>query len=196
MARAIATETMAAACPQFVDLKRGMSPATSVAGAERVAFTHALHCPTCGPLADQVRRMQAAQTRRLAAEAEAEATLEAIPILDQTADVIESTGFFRSYLWDTRQAGKGTPLEFCRVDVVGALAIVLYGSPTYAGTPRVRKVEQFLIDRIPAPSLAAWYSRPGVDKRQVLELLRSTADEFRARHGQPAVHGIARRGAA
>lgn len=183
MARATATEILAAACPQFAGLKRTLPPSTSVSGAERVALTHALYCATCQPIADDVRRMQAAQTRRLAEEAKAGLEQDAIPVLDLAADVIEANGFHRNYLWDTRQAASGTALEFCRVDIVGALAIVLYGLPTYAGAPRVRAVERLLVDRIPAPSLAAWYTRPGVGKRQALNLLRGTAGELRARYG-------------
>jgi hypothetical protein len=182
MARAIATEALSSACPQFAALKRTLPPSTSVAGAERVAYTHALHCATCGPIADDLRRMQAAQVRRLTEEAQAETEQNAIPVLDQAADVIEANGFHRRYLWDTAQAKAGTAPEFCRVDLAGALAIVLYGLPTYAGAPRVRAVEQLLVARIPAPSLAAWYARPGVGKQQVLNLLRGTADELRDRH--------------
>lgn len=190
MARAIATETLTAACPEFAALKTTLPPATSVAAAERTAFTHALYCSTCQPIADDLRRAQAARTRRLATEAWEETEQAAIPVLDQAADVLEGNGFHRNYLWDTVQARKGTPLEYCRVDVVGALAIVLHGSPTYASTPAVRKVEALLVDRIPAPSLAAWYAYPGVTGRRVVALLRGTADELRARHhNQPATTG-------
>lgn len=115
-----------------------------------------------------------------------EALTAAIPVLEQAADVLDSNGFHRHYLWDTVQAAAGTPMEFCRVDVAGALAVVLHGSPTYAGTPAVRAVEELLVDRIPAPSLAAWYSRPGVNVRRVVALLRDTAVEFRASHREGA----------
>jgi hypothetical protein len=171
--------TMAAACPAFAALEAGLSPDTPRRGVERTAFTHALHCPTCGPIADDLRRMQAVQARRLVAEVEAETARDAIPVLDQTGNVLEANGFHRHFLWDTRQHNAGTPLELCRVDIAGALAIAVHGSPTYASTPRVRKVEQLLVDRVPAPSLAAWYSHPGIGQRQAIALVRDTADELR-----------------
>jgi hypothetical protein len=180
MARALMSETLTACCDRFAALKRTLPPATSVSGAERTALTHALYCPVCEPIARELRRVQAVETERLAAEAEAETIRDAIPVYEQAAGVLEANGFHRHYLWDTRQAAAGTPLELCRVDVVGALAIALHGSPTYAATPAVRKVEQFLVDRVPAPSLATWCSRPGVDQRAAVALLRGTADELRA----------------
>jgi hypothetical protein len=179
MARAVVSEQLAGACAGFRALKASLPPSTSVSAAERTALTHALHCPTCKPIADDLRRMHSAQTARLAAEAQEETEREAIPVLEQTADVLDANGFFRSFLWDTRQHAAGTPLELCRVDIAGALAIVLHGSPTYAGSPAVRKVEALLVDRIPAPSLAAWYSHPGVGGRQAVRLVRDTADDLR-----------------
>jgi hypothetical protein len=179
MARAIVSDTLTAACPAFAELMASLPLAATVSGAERVALTHALHCPACGPIADDLRRMHARQTARLAAEAQEETERDAIPVLDQAADVLEGNGFHRNYLWDTRQHDRGTPLEDCRVDIAGALAIVLHGSPTYAGTPAVRKVEALLNERIPAPSLAAWYSHPGIGRRQAVALVRDTADELR-----------------
>lgn len=187
MARPVISDTLTTACPQYASLKATLPPATSVTALERAALTHAAHCPTCGPLADTHRRMQAAQTRRLANEAQAETEQAAVPVLEQAAAVIETNGFHRHFLWDTAQADRGIPLEDCRVDIAGALGIVLYGSPRYAGAPRVRAVEQLLVDRVDAPSLAAWYSRPGIGLRQAVTLLRGTADELRACHtGQPA----------
>ena len=89
-------------------------------------------------------------------------------------DVITANGFHRHYLWDTSQAQAGIPPEFCRVDIVGALAIGLHGHPAMAHTPEVHDAEQLLVARIDAPSLAAWYSqRP--TRRQVLDLLTETA---------------------
>lgn len=90
------------------------------------------------------------------------------------AAVITANGYHRHYLWDTSQAQAGTPPEFCRVDIAGALAIALHGHPAMAHTPSVRDAEQLLVARIDAPSLAAWYhQRP--TRRQVLDLLNETA---------------------
>jgi hypothetical protein len=93
--------------------------------------------------------------------------------LDLAADVIRANGFHRHYLWDTRQAQAGTPPEYCRVDIAGALAIALHGHPAMAHTPEVREAERLLAPRIPAPSIAAWYhQRP--TQQQALDLLTQT----------------------
>lgn len=116
----------------------------------------------------------------LTAEAHTETNQAAIFVLNRAAQVLETNGFYQDYLWDTVQAATNLPPEDCRVDVAGALAIALHGSPRYAGAPRVRAVEQLLLDRVDAPGLAAWYIRPGVDQRRVVALLRDTAAELRA----------------
>lgn len=78
MARAVISETLTACCDQLAALKRTLPPSTSVAGAERVALTHALHCPVCGPIARELRRVQAVETAQLAVEAQAETEQDAL----------------------------------------------------------------------------------------------------------------------
>jgi hypothetical protein len=180
VARATAADTFAAACGDFADLKKSLSADAPLRAVERAAMTHALWCQVCRPLADRVRAAQAARVEQLAAEARAEHARAAADALDAAARVIEVNGFFRHYLWDTRQAGRGTPIESCRVDIVGAIAVALYGSPTYAGAPRVRGVEEFLTEVIDAPSVAAWCSYPGHGRRQALDVLRDAADVLRS----------------
>lgn len=90
------------------------------------------------------------------------------------ADVITANGFHRHYLWDTRQAQAGTPPEYCRVDIAGALAVALHGRPAMAHTPEVWAAEELLAARVDAPSLAAWYCRRPT-RRQVIDLLTETA---------------------
>ncbi|MFB6776505.1 hypothetical protein ACFCX0_03530 [Streptomyces sp. NPDC056352] len=180
MARAQISDTLTAACADFTALKKSLPLETSVRGAERTALMHALSCPTCQPIADDMRRAQTAGTSRLAAEARAETARERADILDKAAKVIEANGFFKHYLWDTKQGAAGTALQNCRVDITGAIAIALFDSPCYAGSPRVRAVEQALVDRINAPSLAAWCGYPGNRQRQALQLIRDTADALRA----------------
>ncbi|MFI7394044.1 hypothetical protein [Streptomyces tendae] len=51
-------DTMAAACPTYATTRRGLPFDAPNAAHERAAFTHALHCPTCRPLADQHRQQQ------------------------------------------------------------------------------------------------------------------------------------------
>ncbi|WP_432027419.1 DUF6197 family protein [Streptomyces sp. 1222.5] len=174
MASTPASDLLAASCPGAARARAGLPFDASNRETERTLLTHALHCPTCRPAADQHRQAQAEEIARLAEEAQREATLAAVPVLEAAAKIIEANGFHRRYLWDTRQAAT-TPLEFCRVDIAGALAIVLHGSPTYAGTPQVRAIEQMLVDRVDAPSLAAWYAQPGIDQPAAVRLLRDTA---------------------
>ena len=50
-----ATNAMRRACPDFRALKASMAPAATNSGAERTAFTHALYCPTCRVVADEIR---------------------------------------------------------------------------------------------------------------------------------------------
>lgn len=97
-------------------------------------------------------------------------------VLDKAAKVIEANGFHKPFLWDTKQAAAGTPLENCRVDIIGAIAIVLCGNPRYSISPRVRSAEQALTGRCNAPSVAAWCTYPGNGKAAAVALLRSTAD--------------------
>lgn len=176
MAHAQVSDTLIAACAAFAALKKSLPLADSIRGAERTALMHALSCPTCRPLADDLRDAQAADTARLAAEARVETAREHADVLYKAAKVLDANGFFRHYLWDTKQEAAGTPLQDCRVDILGAIAIALYESPCYAGSPRVRAVEQELVDRINAPSLAAWSTYPGNGQTQALQLIRDTAD--------------------
>jgi hypothetical protein len=97
-------------------------------------------------------------------------------ILRKAAAVIEENGFCRHYLWDTTQAAAGVPPESCRVDIIGALATAIRGSPRWAASAQVRAVEEILAARIPAPSLTAWCSYPGVGRREALRLLSEAAD--------------------
>ncbi|MFG3127416.1 hypothetical protein ACGFZU_06905 [Streptomyces tendae] len=175
---AAVVDLMAAVCPSYATTRRGLPFDTSNSAHERAAFTHALYCPTCQPHADHHRQQQADRIARLTAEADAEQRQTAIPVLHDTVKVIERQGWHRHYLWDTDQADHGTPIEECAVDIAGALAVALYGLPTYAGTPQVRAVEQLLVDRIDAPSLAAWYTQARPRKADVLGFLRRVAGEL------------------
>lgn len=100
--------------------------------------------------------------------------------LDLAADVIDVNGFDPHNWWNPGQAAAGVPREDCRVDITGALGIALHGDPRQVVSQEVRQLEALLVDRIPAPCLEAWYHYPGVRRRDVLRLLRSTADELRA----------------
>lgn len=167
-------DTMAATCPTYATTRRGMPCDASNAEHERAAFTHALYCPTCRPLADQHRQEQADRIATLAVQADAEHRQAAVPVLHDTIKTLEANGFYRHYLWDTAQAKRGIPIEECRVDIAGALAVALYGLPAYAGTPQVRAVEQLVVEQVDAPSLPAWYDRAQPDTADAVALLHQT----------------------
>lgn len=167
-------DLMTATCPTYATTRRSAPLGTSNAHYERAALTHALYCPTCHPHADQHRQEQADRIAQLTTEADAEQRQAAIPVLHDTIKTLEANGFTSRYLWDTAQAKRGTPIEECRVDIAGALAITLHGLPTYAGTPQVRAVEQLVAEQVDAPSLAAWYDRAQPDTTNAVVLLHQT----------------------
>ncbi|MDX3398411.1 hypothetical protein [Streptomyces sp. ME01-18h] len=162
-------------CPTYRDTRRGMPHDAPNSAHERAAFTHALYCPTCHPHADQHRQEQADRIARLTAEADAEQRRAAIPVLHDTIKILEANGFHPSYLWDTDQTDRGAPIEECAVDIAGALAVTLYGLPTYAGTPQVRAVEELVAEQVDAPSLPAWYDHAQPDTTNAVVLLHQTA---------------------
>lgn len=107
-----------------------------------------------------------------------EAHQAAISALHAAADVIDTQGFHRHYLWDTRQAGRGTPIEKCRVDIAGALAVALYGHPRFAGASLILAIEQLIVDRTGAPSLPAWYALARPRTADAVALLRRIAHDL------------------
>lgn len=66
------TNAMYPACGSFRELKDSAGPCSTNSEAERMAFTHALRCPTCKPLADAERARLADKIARLEAEIAAE----------------------------------------------------------------------------------------------------------------------------
>jgi hypothetical protein len=177
--RTPAADRLTAACPDAARTRAGLPRTLNPREVERALLTHALHCPVCGPLADRHRQEQSARIAGLAEQARVEAARGAVPVLEAAAKIIEANGWCRTYLWDTRQHHAGTPIEHCRVDIAGALATALHGSPAYAGTPAVRAVEALLVARIAAPSLAAWYTQARPSQQDAVDLLRATADHHR-----------------
>ncbi|WP_282084061.1 DUF6197 family protein [Streptomyces tendae] len=167
-------DLMANACTTYATTRRGLPFDTTNSAHERAAFTHALYCPTCRPHADQHRQEQAERIARLATEVDAEQRQAAIPVLHDTIKTLETNGFYRHYLWDTAQAKQGIPIEECRLDIAGAIAVTLHGLPTYAGTPQVRSVEQLVAEQVDAPSLPAWYDRARPDTTNAVVLLHRT----------------------
>ena len=106
-------------------------------------------------------------------------TLSTADICDKAADIIAANGHCRSYLYDTKQAAGGTPLTECRVDLIGAINIALYGTPRYTGTGLGAAAEQALLERIPGPSIVTWNDTKGRTKHDAIALLRDTATALR-----------------
>lgn len=105
---------------------------------------------------------------------------EKAEVCDKAADVIEANGFYRHYLYNTKQAAGGTALEFCAVDVYGALNIAATGTPRYAGRSTLAwETEKAVLARTEEFSLATWCTRPGNDKVAAMRLLRETAEALR-----------------
>lgn len=182
MSLATVLDTMANACPTYATTRHGLPFDTTNSAHERTALTHALYCPTCQPHAEQHRQEQAGRIARLTTEVDSEQRQAAIPVLHDTIKTLETNGFTSRYLWDTAQAKRGVPLEECRVDIAGALAVTLHGLPTYSGTPAVRAVEQLIVEQVDAPSLPAWYDRAQPDTTNAVVLLHQTV---RALMGEP-----------
>jgi len=175
MARAVIAEALTATCPDVAALKASLPFDASNRETERTALTHALFCPTCKPIADDMRRAQVAETDRLAAEA----ALEKADVCDKAAQVIETNGHCRRYLYDTKQAAGGTKLADCRVDIIGAINIAIGGTPRYAGTGLGAVVERALLQRIPEACITDWNDTKGRTKADAITLLRDTAAALR-----------------
>jgi len=108
------------------------------------------------------------------------ADTEVADVLDEAADHIETVGFCKKYLYNTRQAGNGLALNRCEVDVIGAINYAVHGTPRYTGgNPLVWAAEQALNARVTAPSVAAWCDYKGNGKAKAIDLLRVTAAALR-----------------
>lgn len=100
--------------------------------------------------------------------------------LDAAADHINAVGFCKHYLYNTRQATNGLPLDRCEVDVIGAINVAVHDTPRYVGgNPLVHAAENAINARIDAPSVAAWCDYKGNGKAKAIALLRDTAAHLR-----------------
>lgn len=105
--------------------------------------------------------------------------LELADLCDKAADIIATNGHHQRYLYDTKQAETGLPLNQCRVDILGALNIVAHDTPRYAGSPLVFAAESLLVQRIDRASLVVWNDEKGRSKDDAITLLKQTATELR-----------------
>jgi len=105
--------------------------------------------------------------------------VELAELCDKAAAVIARNGLAKRYLYDTRQADTGLPLDQCRVDIIGALNIAAHGTPRYAASRIVYAAERALEQRIDRASLVTWVDEKGRDKDDAIVLLKTTAAELR-----------------
>lgn len=105
---------------------------------------------------------------------------EIADMCDKAASHIIRFGFCKHFLYNTRQARDGTPLNQCQTDLSGAIGVAVHGTPLHLGRdPLTRAVENAIEARIEAPSLAAWCDYRGNGKDRAIALLRTTAARFR-----------------
>ena len=105
--------------------------------------------------------------------------VELAELCDKAAAVIARNGLAKRYLYDTRQADTGLPLDQCRVDIIGALNIAAHGSPRYGQSPLVYAAERALEKRIDRASVVVWVDEQGRDRDDAIVLLKTTAAELR-----------------
>ena len=101
-------------------------------------------------------------------------------LCDKAAEIINTNGHHKRYLYNTKQAETGLPLDRCRVDITGALNIAAHGTPRYAGSPLVFAVETVLAKRVGLASIVVWNDQQGRTKGDAVTLLRETAEALRA----------------
>lgn len=105
--------------------------------------------------------------------------VEIAEVCDEAATVIAANGLAKRYLYDTKQAETGLPLEKCRVDIIGALNIAAHGTPRYAASRIVYAAERVLEKRIDRVSLVVWVDEKGRTADEAITLLRDTAASLR-----------------
>ncbi|WP_045562335.1 DUF6197 family protein [Streptomyces sp. FxanaA7] len=112
--------------------------------------------------------------------ATAPAASEIAAVLELAADHIDNVGFCKRYLYSVHQAESGLPLDECQVDAIGAINVVVHGTPRHVGgDPLTRAAEKAVEARIEAPSLATWCDHKGNNKEAAVQLLRDTAASLR-----------------
>ncbi|MER6350573.1 hypothetical protein ABT186_01650 [Streptomyces sp. NPDC001634] len=105
--------------------------------------------------------------------------VELAELIDKAAAVIARNGLAKRYLYDTRQADTGLPLDQCRVDIIGALNVAAHGTPRYATSRIVYAAERALEQRIEHASIVTWVDQTGRDADDAIVLLKTVAAELR-----------------
>jgi hypothetical protein len=105
--------------------------------------------------------------------------VEIAEVCDKAAAVIATNGLHQRFLYDTKQADSGLPLDQCRVDIIGALNIAAHGTPRYAQSRTVYAAERALEKHIDRCSLVTWIDEKGRDKDDAIVLLKTVAAQLR-----------------
>jgi hypothetical protein len=108
---------------------------------------------------------------------------EVADILDQAIGVIRTNGWHQGDRYDHDQADAGTPRSECRVCAVGAIAIVISGSPsdtTREAAWAAGKVRRALGAHLKTRHIVGWNDTPGRTAEQVIQAFRETAAGLRA----------------
>lgn len=105
-------------------------------------------------------------------------------VLDKAAAHIDAVGWYQGRLYDDAQADAGTPLDQCRVCLLGAMYAALQDGVPRAGLIATREltlaiaVEDALEDHLDGPVIT-WNDDPNRTKDEVTAALRATATELR-----------------
>ena len=98
---------------------------------------------------------------------------------EQAAKILKTNGLHQGYLYDEEQAKTGLPLSKCRVDLVGAVNIAVFGKPRWpaeehAGSPLAQAVVLAVEETVKKP-VPAWNDETGRTADEVVEVLEATA---------------------
>lgn len=112
------------------------------------------------------------------------APAEIADVLDKAADHIDAVGWMQGRLYDDAQADAGTPVDQCRVCLIGAMYAALQdGNPRFGfittASQRAAAAEGALEDHLDGPVIT-WNDDPNRTKDEVTAALRTTAANLRS----------------
>jgi hypothetical protein len=109
----------------------------------------------------------------------------------KAANIVDTNGLNKGFLYDETQAEEGAPRPECRVDIIGAVNVAVCGQPLL-GLGDVKRMDENIARAqavytavarhldIPVATLTDWSDAKGRQKRQVAKALRDTAAGLRA----------------
>lgn len=104
-------------------------------------------------------------------------------ILDKAAEVIDRNGHHKGYLYDEEQADSGLLVQCCRVDVVGAINVAVFGVPRWpaddhAGSPLAQAAVLALQETAGRP-VPGWNDEAGRTSDSAITALWDTSERLR-----------------